>query len=141
MYSLLKTKIVSITASLISGGCVIVLMNMLNQSLYPLPPDATSTNTLALETYLASMPLGAFLLSFTGMLLAGITCGVVATFIDEVNGKRNALLVALLFTLFGIAGMFMVTHPLSLWIINALTYIPWAAAGNRMALSFKKETL
>ena len=137
----MKTKIISIIAGLISGGCVIVLMNILNQSLYPLPPDATSTNTLALETYLASMPLGAFLLSFIGMLLAGVTYGFVATLTDPVHGKQNVLLVALLYTLFGVIGMFMVSHPLSLWIINLLTYIPWAAAGNRMALSFKKETL
>jgi hypothetical protein len=136
----MKTKIISIVIGNFAGGIVLILMNMLNQNLYPLPPDVTIANTPALAAYLASMPMGAFLLSFFGMLLAGLAGGFFATIADPVNGKRNSLLVALLFTLFGVTGMLMVAHPLSLWIINLCTYIPWASAGNRLALAYQKRT-
>lgn len=136
----MKTKIISIVVGNFAGGIVLILMNMLNHSLYPLPPEATIANIPALEAYLAAMPMGAFLLSFIGMLLAGMAGGFFATIADPVNGKRNSLLVAGLFTLFGVSGMLMVSHPLSLWIINLFTYIPWAAAGHRMALAFKQRT-
>lgn len=135
----MKTKIISIIIGNFAGGIVLILMNMLNHSLYPLPPEATIANKPVLEAYLASMPMGPFLLSFIGMLFAGLAGGFFATIADPVNGKRNSLLVAALFTMFGMTGMLMVSHPLSLWIINLFTYIPWAAAGHRMALAFKKR--
>jgi hypothetical protein len=136
----MKTKFFSIIAGSFAGAIVLILMNMLNQSLYPLPAEATIANKPALEAYLAAMPMGPFLLSFISMLLAGLAGGFFATITDPVNGKRNSLLVAALFTMFGVTGMMMVSHPLSLWIINLFTYIPWAAGGHRMALAFKKRS-
>lgn len=134
----MKTRIISIISGNFSGGIVLVLMNMLNRSMYPLPPDATINNRPVLEAYLSSMPDGAFLLSFAGMALAGFTGGFVAAITDRVNSRRNAILVAALFTIFGITGLMMVSHPVRLWIIAIITYIPLALLGHKAARLIKQ---
>ncbi|MFA6469668.1 MAG: hypothetical protein WCW35_12275 [Bacteroidota bacterium] len=128
----------SIAGGIAAAGIVVAVVNVVTRHYYPAPPDLSVLNKLALELYLAYLPTGAFLLTFIGMAFGGCAGGFLATVIDNVHGKRNALIVAALFTLFGVTGMLMVTHPLRLWIINLFTYIPCAILGHRFAVSIKK---
>ncbi|MFA6455453.1 MAG: hypothetical protein WCW40_01430 [Bacteroidota bacterium] len=128
----------SIAGGIAAAGIIVAVVNAVTRHYYPAPANLSFANMLALELYLAYLPTGAFLLTFVGMALGGFAGGFLATVIDKSHGARNALIVAALFTLFGIAGMLMVTHPLKLWIINLFTYSPFAMVGHRIASSIKK---
>ncbi len=137
----MNTKIFSIAGGIIATGIVVFIVNKINQMYYPLPPFVSIENKILLELYLTNVPTGAFILSIAGMALGGLAGGVTATLIDKTNGKRNSIIVALVFTLFGITGMLMVAHPLKFWLINIFTYLPFALLGSTLATSLKKENL
>lgn len=137
----MKTKIFSIVGGIIATGITVAIVNNVNQMYYPLPPFVSIENKILLELYLTNVPTGAFILSFAGMALGGLAGGVTATFIDKANGKRNSILVGLVFMLFGVTGMLMVTHPLKFWLINIFTYLPFALLGSTLTVSLKKENI
>ncbi len=137
----MKNKIFSITGGIVTTGVAVAIINKINQMYYPLPPFVSIENKILLELYLTNVPTGAFILSFAGMALGGLIGGATATIIDRMNGKRNSIIIAVVCTLFGIAGMLMVAHPLKFWLINTFTYLPFALLGSTLADSMKKVNI
>jgi hypothetical protein len=135
----MKTTIMSIIGGTFAAGIASALTNMANRFFNPLPPEVTPENIAALENYLATMPAGAYLLSLAGMVLAGLAGGLTAAVIAPENGKRNALIVGGMYTLFAVTGMSMVAHPLKLWVSALASYIPCALLGAYVATLSKQE--
>lgn len=129
----------SIIGGTFAAGIASALTNMVNRLLNPLPPEVTPENIAALEAYLAAMPTGAYLFSLAGMVLAGLAGGLTAAVIAPENGKRNALIVGGLYTVFAVTGMSMVAHPAKLWITAFASYIPCALLGAYAATLSKQE--
>lgn len=136
----MKTTIMSIIGGTFAAGIASALTNMANRLFNPLPPEVTPENIAALENYLAAMPTGAYLLSLLGMVLAGFAGGLTSAVIAPENGKRNALIVGSMYTVFAVMGMTMVAHPTILWVSALASYIPCALLGAYTATLSKQET-
>ncbi len=126
-------KILSLSGGAAAGILAVTVGTIISRSMYPPPPDLGLLNTAVLELYLSAMPDGLFVATFVQMAVAGAAIGYTATRIDRSSGRKNGLIIALLFTLFGVAGMLAVAHPVKLWVINLATYLPFALIGSRFA--------
>jgi len=135
----LKTKILSIGGSVLVTGLFTGIASYLNHIYFPLPPGVSMENKPALELYLNYLPGGAFAISFTGMMIGGYAGAFTAVMIDGIDGGRHALLVASIFTLFGVVGMLMVAHPLPLWFINLFTYLSFGIMGSKAAFKVREK--
>lgn len=129
----MNKKYLSLAGGTVAGILAVTIGTVISRSIYPPPPDLGPLNTAVLEMYLATMPDGLFVATFLQMAAAGTAIGFTASRIDRVSGARNGLMVALLFTMFGVAGMLAVAHPVKLWVINLVTYLPFAMIGSRIA--------
>ncbi|MFA5835120.1 MAG: hypothetical protein WDA22_16700 [Bacteroidota bacterium] len=133
----MKKKILSICGSILVTGIFVGIANYLNQTYFPLPPGVSMENKPALELYLKYLPGGAFAITFSGMMLGGFAGAFTAVMIDGIDGGRHALLVASLFTLYGVVGMLMVAHPWPLWFINLFTYLSFGIMGSKTAFKVR----
>ena len=122
-------KILGVIVGLVIGMCGMTALHMLSMLIYPLPQGLDTTDYEAFSEYIATMPLGAFLLVWVahsgGAFIAAATCTAIV-------GQRwwgGAGILGVLFTLAGISNLLMLAHPWWFAAVDVLLYIPAALLG------------
>lgn len=122
-------KILGVIVGLVVGMCGMTVLHMLSMLIYPLPEGLDTSDYGAFGEYIATMPLGAFVLVWVahggGAFIAAATCTAIV-------GQRwwvGAWILGVLFTLAGISNLLMLAHPWWFAAVDALLYIPAALLG------------
>jgi hypothetical protein len=112
---------------------IVFLADELSHMTYPMPPGVDPTDGEALRAYVASMPLGAFLMVMGGWVVATFVGAVVAGRIGTAKRWVYPAIVGILMFAATAATLIMIPHPMwfsvvSLLAILASAWLAWKVA-------------
>lgn len=120
------------------GVIMIALLEYLSSFIYPFPEGLDVNNKEAFADFVKNKPLGAFLCILVVYNLASFVAGMVVTYLNQAEGRKNAIFVGLVLTAFGVMNMITIPHPVWFMIASTLIYVPSAMLGNLVMNSLKK---
>jgi hypothetical protein len=128
---LLVRSVLSVIAGVIVASLLIALMELLGHLVYPLPPDldpSDPADRAAFEAYIATAPLGAFLLLLLAYAVGALCGSWLAARLAGRSPLLHGLIVGVVILLVNAATMARITHPAwfivtSLLLILALSYV------------------
>jgi len=129
-------------AAAIIGGIVIafltvMLVDMLNHTIYPPPPGLDFSNPDASRPYLDTLPVGAFLLIMASSVIAAFIGTLVACYAGTIRPQNCAIIVGGMVFAATVANFIAIPHPLWLAIATLLGVVvsAWLAMqlADRMA--------
>ena len=103
-------KILAIVAGLVAAFLIILLVEGVDERLYPVPADLDTTDAAALGAYVFAMPLAAKLLVVAGWLLGAL--GGVWLCLRISDRRWTGWIIVLLLIAGGVANMIQFGHPL-----------------------------
>lgn len=127
-------KILGIIAGVITAGVVIMIMEMISHSMYPMPEGLELTDTEALRAHIESLPMGAYLMLILGYVLGAFSGGLVSTLVSKVK-YMPAIIIGVLLSLGALANGMMMPQPVWISVVSVLVMIPFAYLGARMVKS------
>ncbi len=130
-----KTKyILPIVAGVMSGMMVQAFGEKGIHSLYPPPSDISLDNTEQLKTFIAHLPIAAFVLLLANYAVSSLISGGVATLIIGRQTAVPAIVAGCLITLAGIFNVAMIPEqPVWFSIASLIIYFPFTMLGYVLA--------
>jgi hypothetical protein len=131
-------------AAAIIGGIVIafltvMLVDMLNHTIYPPPPGLDFSDPDAIRPYLDTLPTGAFLLIMASSVVAAFVGTLVASYAGTIRPRNCAIIVGGMVFAATVANFILIQHPTWLAIAALLGVVvsAWLAMqlADRMASS------
>ena len=121
--------IVGTIVGAVSGTIVIMMLEMLGHAVYPFPPGLDPKDHAALTKFMMNAPIGAWLFVLAAYAAGSFTGGAVGTLI----GRKAWIgwVMGILFTILGLVGLLMMSHPIWFWVVSLSLYVPAAWAGSR----------
>jgi len=124
-------------AGVFFGAClaigIIILVGQISGRMYPPPPGLDPSDRSAQAAFIASLPLGAFLMILLawglGTFAGALVCGKVAGRAKLAHG----LVLATLLLVAGTSNMMVIPHPLWMWPSAFAVFAFAGAAGGRLA--------
>jgi hypothetical protein len=110
----------SIVFGVVSAFVTVMLIDKLNHMIYPPPPGLDFTDPAAVEPYLATLPVGAFLLVMASSVVAAFIGTLVAIYVGKIRPLYCAVIVGGIVLAATIANFIAIPHPL--W-LSALTLL------------------
>jgi fructose-specific phosphotransferase system IIC component len=109
-------------AAAIIGGIVIafltvMLVDMLNHTIYPPPPGLDLSNPEASRPYLDTLPIGAFLLIMASSMVAAFVGTLVASYAGPIRPQKCAIIVGGMVFAATVANFIAISHPM--WLVIA----------------------
>lgn len=105
-------------AGAITGIVLISLIQLLSARLYPLPEGINPADKAAMGEFMRTLPAGAFLLVLLSYLLGIFGGTLVAGKLSLSHGRRQAVMVAVLFALASLMNLLSFPHPAWFWAAN-----------------------
>jgi hypothetical protein len=124
-------------AGVFFGAClasgIIILVGQISGRMFPPPPGLSYGDTEAMKAFIASLPLGAFLMILLawglGTFAGAWVCGKVAGRAKVAHG----LVLATLLLFAGTSNMLVIPHPLWMWPSAFAVFALAGVAGGRLA--------
>jgi hypothetical protein len=124
-------------AAIIGGIAVafvtVMLVDMLNHSIYPPPEGLDFSNPDAIRPYLDTLPIGAFLLIMASSVVAAFVGTLVASYVGTIQPRNCAIIVGGMVFAATIANFIAIPHPLWLAIATLAGVVISAWAAMRIA--------
>ena len=128
-------------AAAIIGGIVIafltvMLVDMLNHTIYPPPPGLDFSNPDASRPYLDTLPVGAFLLIMASSVVAAFVGTLAASYAGTIRPRSCAIIVGGMVFAATVANFIAIPHPMWLTIATLLGIVVsawlamWIATGS-----------
>ena len=124
-------NIAAIVLGVIVANVVILVTEILDTSLHPMPPGADPRSEAAMRAWIQALPASAFALVLFGWTFGAFIGGVVAGRIERVAWQRNALIVGAVLLGGSILNMRSLPHPAWMWVGAFVGIIPAAFVGGR----------
>ncbi|MBA3849718.1 MAG: hypothetical protein C0502_06950 [Opitutus sp.] len=105
-------------AGAVTGIVLISLIQLLSARLYPVPEGLDRTNAVAMGGFMRTLPAGAFLLVLLSYLVGGFGGALAAGKLSLSHGRRQAVMVAVLFAFASLMNLLSFPHPAWFWIAN-----------------------
>lgn len=126
-------NIIAVILGLVVATLVIMSIQMISYSLYPMPEGIDPTDTEAMRTHVQSLPPMAFLIVLLSYFMGTLIGVIVAIKVADTHHKQLALGIATVLMILGIINLFQITHPMWFNIICVLLFIPTALLGYQLA--------
>ena len=110
----------SVVLGIVSAFVTVMLVDKLNHLIYPPPPGLDFSDTAAVEPYLATLPLGAYLLVIASSVVAALIGTLVAIYVGHIRPFYCAVIVGGIVLAATIANFIAIPHPLWLSAITLL---------------------
>jgi hypothetical protein len=121
-------------AAAVIGGIAIafltvMLIDMLNHTIYPPPPGLDLSNPEAARPYLNTLPIGAFLLIMASSVVAAFVGTLVACFVGTMQPRNCAIIVGGMVFAATVANFIAIPHPswLAIATLAGVVVSAWAA--------------
>ena len=118
----MRRKIVAVVLSAVVAVVLIVAIEALGHSVYPIPANLDITNSDAMQEYVMSAPVGALLSVLAAWLVATLVGGLLACFVAREAPLANSAIVGGLVLLSTIINLVSIPHP------------PWFSATSIVAI-------
>jgi len=128
MHPMIRSALV-LLAGVVAAVLVVVLMDRVVASIYPLPAGIDLNNPESMRQAVAALPAAAFLLLVVGWALAAGAGSYLAARLSTHNRATHGLIVTLFVLVATVANLAAIPHPVWLW-PAAIILIPaagWAA--------------
>ncbi len=122
-------RVGSVAAGLVVSIVVIGAVQWTNFLIYPPPDNVNFEDPAQVESVIANLPLGAFVMLELSYALGSFVGGLVAA---RIHTMRSALVVGVVLTVLGVVNLMNVPHPLWLAVVTTLTYVPCAGVGGKL---------
>ncbi len=122
-------------AGAVTATVTIFAIEAFSHQLYPAPPGLDANDMDGLKTYVAGLPITAFLLLIAawalGSLLGGFVIGKLA---PDPSSRRMAYIAGVALTISSILNFMQIPHPIWVMVIGVLVFIPSVIMGHKLAL-------
>ena len=119
-------------AGIVIAGALVWLVEMIGHSVYPPPPGLDFANPEAMRTYIATMPVGAFLFVGGAWFIATLAGTFAACKIGDAKPMIFAIVVGGLMLIATAANLMMIPHPMWFSISGIIGIIVAAWLGMRL---------
>ena len=119
---------------MVAAIVVIMAIQMISSSLYPMPEGLSPKDKEGFGEYIKSLPAQAFLIVIVGYLLGSIAGGFVSTKVAK-SRYLPAWIIGGLLTLAGIANGLSIPQPVWVTIASLLTFVPGTYFGANLVKS------
>jgi len=123
----------AIVLGVVSAFATVMLIDMLNHLIYPPPPGLDFTDAAAIEPYLATLPVGAFLLILASSVVATFVGTLVAIYVGTIRAFYCAVIVGGIVLAATIANFIAIPHPLWLSFLTVLCVVAAAWLATKLA--------
>jgi hypothetical protein len=123
----------SVVLGVVSAFVTVMLVDKLNHMIYPPPPGLDFSDTAAVEPYLATLPLGAYLLVIASSVVAPLIGTLVAIYVGHIQPFYCAVIVGGIVLAATIANFIATPHPLWLSAITLLGIVASAWLATKLA--------
>jgi hypothetical protein len=131
----------AIVGSLAAAMIIIMLFELLSNSVHPFPKDLDLNNKFLLKEYMSTLPLSVFAIVLSGYIIASFIAGVIIKYISPKSGKIVPLITGIILTSASIVNLYLIPHPLWFIIINVILCIPMALIGHSLFRKIPDEEL
>lgn len=108
-------------AGMLVSVVLVTAVELVNSVLLPFPPGLDVYDRAAVATFIQTMPAGAFVAVWLGWALGAFAGTWVTKKLTPSGSNRPAITVAVIFTLFCIANMAMIPHPIAFIVASVVT--------------------
>jgi hypothetical protein len=122
-------SILAVVLGLMLGMVTIFAWEMAGHAIYPPTPGFDPHDPSAMHTIMAKMPTGAFMILVVGWFSGAAAGGWLAARLARHAPAVHALIVGAFFMAGAITIMLMIPHPLWVWVLGLLGFLPAAFAG------------
>jgi hypothetical protein len=124
-------------AGVFFGAClatgVIILVEQISGRMYPPPPGISYADTEAWKAFIASLPVGAFLMILVAWGLGTFAGAWVCAKVAGRAKLAHGLVLATLLLFAGVSNMFAIPHPMWMWPSAFAVFACAGLAGGRLA--------
>jgi len=132
-------NVAAIVGGIVIAFVTVMLVDMLNHSIYPPPPGLDVSDPEAFRPYLDTLPIGAFLLIMASSVVAAFVGTLAASFIGTMQPRNCAIIVGGMVLAATVANFIAIPHPLWLAIATLAGVVVSAWAAMRIAASSRPE--
>ncbi len=127
------TNTLAIVAGLVAGFVVVGLVMSLSSLIYKPPKDLDFHDRSAMQSYMQTLPFGAFVLVLLGHALGALCGSFVCQLIVGTPWQFGWMIIGGFFLLGGLMNLRMVPHPNWFAALDLLSYLPAAWLGGYLA--------
>jgi hypothetical protein len=124
-------------AGVFFGAClatgVIILVEQISGRMYPPPPGLNYSDTEAWKAFIASLPIGAFLMILVAWGLGTFAGAWICAKVAGRAKLAHGLVLATLLLCAGVSNMFAIPHPIWMWPSAFAVFAAAGVAGGRLA--------
>jgi hypothetical protein len=137
----MKRKIFAVVLGFIAAVILIITIEALGHSLYPLPAGMDITDTEAMKAYVITLPATALLIVMAAWIVATLVGGLLACFIARETPLIYSAIIGGLVLLGTIINLISLPHPLWFSITSVLAIIATIFITGRIGSSIVSTTL
>lgn len=101
----------------------------INSSLFPLPENIDPSDMDAMKAYMASLPIGAFIIVIIAHIAGSFAGALTASKIGHSHHVNLSLFIGVFMLLMGIIRVLVAPHPIWFIVIDIMVYLPSAYLG------------
>ena len=132
MRSILRS-VLAVLLGAVAGGVLIMAVEMLGATIYPLPPGVDPNDPESVKRAMAGVPVGALLLVLLGWILGTFAGAWIAARLAPRSPLGHGLVLGVLFLAAGIMNMLEFPHPAWFWVLGVVVFLPAAYIGAKLA--------
>ena len=130
-------KILAIVAGVVVGFVIVFIGDATTHALSPIPANLNVADKTSIANYISTIPLYVMIIMAIFWLLSVFIGSMLAARINRSEWKNTALITGGILMAASILNLMLIPHPLWMWLVVIIGYIPIAFIGGRMVR--KKE--
>jgi Na+-driven multidrug efflux pump len=129
-------KVLAIFFGVITGMIVVMLGDFIAHKFTPLPPNLNSADPKEIIAFVKTIPNTTFVIMQLFWLLSAISGGIVAAIINANDWQKSVMNVGIILMLATLMNLYLIPgHPIWMWVITILGFIPLAYLGGKIVAS------
>lgn len=132
-------NVAAIVLGVASAFATVMLIDKVNHMIYPPPPGLDFTDSAAIEPYLATLPIGAFLLIMASSIVAAFLGTLILCHVGTIRAFYCAVIVGGIVLAATVANFIAIPHPLWLSVLTSLGVIAAAWLATKLAPGSTRE--
>jgi len=125
-------RLSAIFLGLLAAIAVILIIQSINSTMYPLPLGINPEDTEAIMKAYANLPTEALLIVLLSYALGSFAGGLTAALISKPGKIINAVIVGIILLIMGLVNLASITHPFWFWVAAIIIFIPFTVFGAKI---------
>jgi hypothetical protein len=132
-------NVLAVICGVIAGVAIVFTGDSITHAAYPPPASLNANDNAQINAYVSSAPFHIMLAMIIFWLLSSFIGGLTAALINRQQHKKVSTITGSILLAAAIINMMIIPHPLWMWAISALLYIPVARTGGNIVGRERRE--